>query len=570
MIYVILYWIYVFSISSFIGNAFVEITKLRYSNTVLIPIIGVFIITILGSITAVFTGLSLFFELSLLLLAFLTLVKFWSSYIDYLYHIKTLFSELNVYYKFFCILIIVLCAIKSASIPFILDNETYYIQSIKWLDHFGFVPGLANLHLFLSQTSGWHITHSALNLDFINSGFNDLNGFFLVLANFYAMVKISTYFKYRNLYLLIPGLLPIFYVLIFQFVSSPSPDLPIYILTIIIIGEFLKALESKDRLIITELFLLSIFAIFIKITAIFLMIFPIILVIQKKYLLKNELFTVISVSFLSLTLFVIKNSIISGYPIYPLSYFDVKDVSWLLPREMLDYIVDSTNSYGFLLNIEEYNLKSQLELFLIWIALPGLHGYFNKLMIILIILFPLVIYFSKSRKQFAIIYSVSVLQFLVLCLTSPQYRFFLGFMIILIMIILAQIFKRNDRFVNISFNLSVIAIIIPLFFSFELTSFSKNEFHQQLSGFNSKNLIRPYANSKYSSANFERIELDDNSFFTPKNIDFFWAVGDCPLPCIQLDQYNYFKYYFKIVPVPRSKNLEDGFYSKKLKPFESK
>ena len=39
---------------------------------------------------------------------------------------------------------------QSATSPFIIDNETYYIQTIKWLNEYGFVSGLANLHLFAS------------------------------------------------------------------------------------------------------------------------------------------------------------------------------------------------------------------------------------------------------------------------------------------------------------------------------------------------------------------------------------------------------------------------------------
>ena len=33
---------------------------------------------------------------------------------------------------------------QSATLPFIIDNESYYIQTIKWLNEYGFVKGLAN------------------------------------------------------------------------------------------------------------------------------------------------------------------------------------------------------------------------------------------------------------------------------------------------------------------------------------------------------------------------------------------------------------------------------------------
>ena len=113
--------------------------------------------------------------------------------------------------------------------------------------------------------------------------------------------------------------------------------------------------------------------------------------------------------------------------------------------------------------------------------------------------------------------------------------------------------------------LSLISIIVPIFFSMNLNGLTDNESHGRTESFESAYLINPHQNSRYTDATFETIDLDGNDFYTPQNIDFFWAIGDCPLPCIQVEQYNYFKYYFSIVPSMRTENLKDGFYAKKIK-----
>jgi hypothetical protein len=77
----------------------------------------------------------------------------------------------------------------------LIDNETYYIQTIKWLNEFGFVKGLANLHPFFAQTSGWHILQSAFSFSYLPFSNNDLNGFCLLLGNLFAAFRLQDYSK---------------------------------------------------------------------------------------------------------------------------------------------------------------------------------------------------------------------------------------------------------------------------------------------------------------------------------------------------------------------------------------
>jgi hypothetical protein len=145
---------------------------------------------------------------------------------------------------------------QSATSPFIIDNETYYIQTIKWLNEYGFVPGLANLHLFFGQTSGWHITQSVFSFSFLYDRFNDLNGFCLLIGNYWAFEKLHSYFVTKNKIELVFGLLPITYVFLFQFVNAPSPDVPVYIFGLIL---FWLYLENENFAIITSIALFLVF-----------------------------------------------------------------------------------------------------------------------------------------------------------------------------------------------------------------------------------------------------------------------------------------------------------------------
>ena len=76
--------------------------------------------------------------------------------------LRNLILPLQLIMSVITVLIIAQCS----TAPFVIDNETYYIQTIKWLNEYGFVRGLANLHISLGQCSGWHILQSAFSFSF--------------------------------------------------------------------------------------------------------------------------------------------------------------------------------------------------------------------------------------------------------------------------------------------------------------------------------------------------------------------------------------------------------------------
>ena len=564
MIYIILYWIFLFFLTSIIGNAAVLSVGIKRPHVAIIPLIGVFGITLLASIYGVFGGLSIFFELPLMLSALVVAILTRNHFLEYLKRFWNTFKEINFYLRFLFIFILFLAALKSSGAPFILDNETYYIATIKWLDQYGFVPGLANLHLFLGQQSGWHIAQSSLNLDYLHPGFNDLNGFCLVLVNLYVMDKLNQYFQFKNVYSLIIGLFPIFYVLLFQFLSSPSPDLPIYLLTVLIVGEFFDHREATDTSKVAMMLLLAIFASYIKVTALTLLVFPIVAFLFYKKGTKERLWIVVCTGLIAAFLFGLKNYIISGYILYPLSFVAFEGIDWILPKELLTYIVDTTKAFGFYLTTEDYLSKSNFELFLSWWSMSGLHGYFNKYWILLLAVFPILLFFRKENKSLLLIYVASIIQFVILWFSSPQYRFYLGFMIVLSSVFMALIVHKRIRLIGLSLVISVLLIIVTTFFNLNVTTLTENDSHSSIDSFDVKYLIKPHGNSKYVQAGYKVNELDGTTIYNPENIDFFWAVGDCPIPCIQMEQYNYFKYYFKVIPSMRGENLKDGFYAKNI------
>lgn len=560
MLTVLTYWCYLFIITSILGVGFQGVSKLKKVHPVITLFLGGFTTAIIASSWAIFSGLQGYFESTLLI--FTITIAIWKrkEYGSFLLSLKAKIKTLPSYLNILFGIIILFAVAQSASAPYIIDNESYYIQTIKWLDTYGYVKGLANFHFFLGQTSGWHILQSALNLDILSDRINDINGFYLVLGNFYAFDALSQYFKQKKKLLLIIGLFPIFNVFLFQFISAPSPDLPIYVLTLIIFGEFLKQYTSEDGADYLTLFILGVFAVFIKVTAIFLLLFPILLYIKNRKKIHKDILKLSIISGVTFILFAIKNSIITGYPLYPIASFRLTDADWLLPLPLQEYLVETTKHYAFFLTPTQYENSTLLQRIIHWFQLPKLHGFFNTAMCGVLLIFPFVIWKSSYKKPLTILFIISILQLIFLWLTSPQYRFFFGFFMILSLCVIAFIFTK-ERLIKIGLTLATVAVAVPLFIPFNLNHLTENEFQLSLSVFTPEYLITPHPQTKYTHATYTSHQEGNLKIQVPTNIDFFWATGDCELPCIQLQHLTDFKAYFREVPQMRTDNLKDGFYS---------
>ena len=167
MLLIFLSWLYILFTTINLGFGLDKILGLKNKDFVTTAILGLFSATVFASIWAIFGRINIAFHVFLLLLNLIIFFKFKKEisaiYKSFTLQIQQLELPLKLYLGIISILIIAQCA----SIPYVNDNESYYIQTIKWLNEYGFVKGIINIHLFFGQTSGWHITQSAFNFSFL-------------------------------------------------------------------------------------------------------------------------------------------------------------------------------------------------------------------------------------------------------------------------------------------------------------------------------------------------------------------------------------------------------------------
>lgn len=533
MILLLVYWFILFLFASLSGIAFQNTFGLTKTNTSFTLLFGIIFQTLFLSICAFFYRINLEVFVLNCFLQILFYLKFRTEFFTFC---KSLFKPFSKKQFYLFIGLAILIALKSAQLPTIFDNESYYIQTIKWLNEYGFVKGVANVHPFLGQFSFWHVLQSGFNFPFLVFKFNDFNGFVLLIGIYYFIEKHIQKGVNWSFF----GIL--FLAFYYQFIDSPSPDLPILVLSAIVFYEFIE--NSND---IKSILLFMIFMIFIKVT-----IAPILL-IAFVYLYKSKktipYFGLIS--FIFGLIWIIKNIIITGFPLFPLTFIET-NLDWKMSLSVLNKLTQLTIDAGYAENIVNTVNLSIIEKLNLWFHLGGINAIFNKGILVLFVIMPFTRFF-KLNKNFKILYLILLVQFLFLLVTSPQYRFFLPTVILFSTVVSYEILQlvsiSKKYFVVI---LALLLITINLFF--DVKNLDKK------SNFQLSQLIIPESITKYQNIAFEQKSIENFNYNDPK-LPNSYETSNGELPCVNEKLYRYYKYY----PQQRTTAIKDGFYAKEIK-----
>src|SRR6478672_797865 len=358
MVLIALSWIYIVLTTITLGVVTNKVLQLRTTNFAVNSILGLFTTTIIASIWAIFGRINIELHLFFLLLNVGLVFRYRSEIRTVYRDFGQLFNNLGIGFRIYLLVTLILILAQCASRPYVIDNESYYIQTIKWLNEYGFVKGLVNLHFFLGQLSGWHITQSVFNFSFLYKNFNDLSGFCLMLGNIFAIEKLSDYFKNKNKIYLVVGLLPIGNFFFFQFISAPSPDIPVYVFTFILLFYFLKnyATITAEAFNLISIFVL--FLLYIKNTTLVFVLVPIVLFALHYKVLVKYAWKPLSLAALVLALFITKNMIICGSPVFPSRSYDFTTLDWAIPKQIEHFYFNELKLYGYFVTHQQYESMS--------------------------------------------------------------------------------------------------------------------------------------------------------------------------------------------------------------------
>ena len=231
------------------------------------------------------------------------------------------------------------------------DTGLYHAQSIRWIEEYGVVKGLGNLHCRLAYNSASFALSALYSMAFVmGQSFHCAAGFFaLILAS--VCLELIDIFKRKYIkpsdFARVMG---IYYLVnIFDEMISPASDYFMVLTAFYIIIRFMDLLEAEEKEVCpyAMLCVLGVFLMTLKLSAaliILLVIKPAAMLIKDKRWKEIALFIFMGV--LVAAPFLIRNVLLSGWLVYPFTSIDFFAPDWKIPKGIAAYDAKEIQVWG--------------------------------------------------------------------------------------------------------------------------------------------------------------------------------------------------------------------------------
>ncbi len=216
------------------------------------------------------------------------------------------------------------------------DSDLYHAQSIRWIETYGVVPGLANLHTRLGYNSASFALSALYSFAFLGGqSYHVCAGFLAFLAAAECSKVLRLFRGKRPAASDFARLAGIYYLCtIFDEMVSPASDYFMVLCAFYLVIRFLALAEEgeKDPFPYGLLAMLAVYTITVKLSAvglILLALFPLADYLKQKAW-RPILVFVCTALLISLP-FLIRNVILTGWLFYPMTAIDLFSVDWKVP-----------------------------------------------------------------------------------------------------------------------------------------------------------------------------------------------------------------------------------------------
>lgn len=231
------------------------------------------------------------------------------------------------------------------------DTGLYHAQSIRWIEEYGVVKGLGNLHCRLAYNSASFALSALYSMVFVDGqSYHCAAGFFALILAAVCLelidifkrkyVKPSDFARVMGIYYLVN---------IFDEMISPASDYFMVLTAFYIIIRFMDLLEAEEAEVCpyAMLCVLGVFLMTLKLSAaliILLVIKPAVMLIKDKRWKETALF--ISMGVLVAAPFLMRNVLLSGWLVYPFTSIDFFSPDWKIPKGIAAYDAKEIQVWG--------------------------------------------------------------------------------------------------------------------------------------------------------------------------------------------------------------------------------
>ncbi len=324
--------------------------EFKFNETYIIT--GVVLVTIYAQIVSLLTRVGLGANVVLALVCVLIAVYYKEDlYFDGIKMLRGLRAHGDIYIY---LAVFLLMAYGTSHGIMHYDSDLYHAQAIRWIEEYGVVKGLGNLHVRLAYNSAAFPVSALYSMHFITGqSYHVMSGFFaLILA--WQCVDIKNLPRRAHIISSdFARLAAIYYLFtIFDEIVSPASDYFLSTLVFYVIICLLDMYVKHERSYVPYILLalMGVFAITIKLSAapmILLTAIPIAKLFSERTKEKMRAFWIaVALGLLITVPFLIRNVIISGWLLYPVTFLDFFNVKWKIPKGVADYDALEIKTFG--------------------------------------------------------------------------------------------------------------------------------------------------------------------------------------------------------------------------------
>lgn len=550
MISILIYWLFILVTCYTQGLILNKLFKsnLSLSSTI---ILGIISITTLANVVAFFAPINLWFLALVIVFPMLIIL---AKLKDFIIIFK---SHLDIFKYKKNVIIIVLSslvfAIYSSGYSNINDDGLYYNQTIMWLNQYGLVHGLSNLHLSLGLCSSWHVFQAIFT--FNNSMyFNDINGLLMLVFTLFIIEQSNNnktaFWSYLQ-YLLV-------LLLSIPFFSAPNPDFAIIILSAISIHLFIS---NKNY---PFIILLAAFCFSIKISAIITSLLAVYLLLKYWEIYQSKQLLILAVAIVCIH--ITKNIYQTAFPLYPYKIASF-NYDWKTPESILNFFTDGVKTWAYSdkfkpTDIDQIKETNQWQVAKNLLFRTGSKGLINKAILFSFLLSNLLVayfYFKKKLEQKIIaMHILTCLSLVIWFVFAPQYRFALPMLIYFLSFITSLIYTELLAS-KPPFNLRYIHLfLLSIFLTICITGLNikASETSSQIGTFNKITPQQLLIPKPPYSFKMDTILVNKQPYFHAQGNRYCW---NSPLPCMSegYEKVIFENYHYRISL--RGKDLNKGF-----------
>lgn len=359
MLTVILIWLYVIITTYLMGYGFLTcITNwpgmfrrknsrgyrnytVRFKESYIMA--GVAAVTVYAEICSLFGGVGLVANLILMVVClFIALCLKEELISDFWETVRLMLQKSN---GFIYLAVFLLMAYGTSHGIMHYDSDLYHAQAIHWIEDYGIIKGLGNLHVRLAYNSAAFPLSALYSMHFLGGqSYHVMAGFFALLLAWQCVDIKNAVRRGHPVISDFARLAAIYYLFtIFDEMVSPASDYFLSTLVFYIMIHWLDMYVKHERSYFPYIMLalMGVFAITIKLSAapmVLLIVVPVYMLFKDRTKEKTAAFWVsVCIGLLIVLPFLIRNVIISGWLLYPVTFLDIFSFGFKIPKGAAEF-----------------------------------------------------------------------------------------------------------------------------------------------------------------------------------------------------------------------------------------